>query len=734
MTNGLRHGSYLRYRQYCSRRLRRIRVGLGCTQSKREFKPQVLTPATVTDVRYLALVLVQSERCWAYAMQLKNDMTAETQRKRFHLLKRLTKAAQSAKLLVELCGARADTRTQLQAEAYSAWLSASVLFERNAHDKALALFLHAKEVYDKLGSIGGSSMQILCEERVANLQDSIRFSKYMLRHKAGASQEDDADDASLGELSAGGNELLAAKLETLRQEKLLQQAQSLDTVEWQGKTVPVSSEKLRMSFVEARNLKLQLDKALEAVNNAPTAAAASASASSSSSAPDAKDSSSSAEESTNLSSLFQRLFGCYDDALKVLRDALLEPKMLEAHKAHLLALQQYATAQRLEVQIQRNSNFVTGLVAQLAQQEAQPKLFAHRRRTKPDEAVVLYEKLLANLVELAEIAAANKNGAESRALALRCTATKALRVFFLAESYRRIKKYTESYLLYSRALEIADEFDKLAAKDKSAETAAVAADRARLATLKREALNLRGQVHAQALLASAEASAKVAQQQQQAAAQNVKIGGDGGAALVVSVAPPALTLATRLDQYEAGEVGAQYALLDFPPSFQSAPAKPILFDLAFNAIQYPDISARIAAKKPAAAAAAAAAAAPVPAAKQQQAPAQKAPAAAASAAAPAKQQQKKQPEPEPEAESEEEEEEEESEEDSPAPASKPAKAAAAPAAKKVIAPPGESKADRAAREKREKEEAEKARLKAEADAAKKGGWGLGGLVGKMFGR
>lgn len=743
MTNGLRHGDHQRYRQYCSRRLRRIRVGLDCTQSKREFKPQAITPATVTDVRYLALVLVQAERSWAYAMQLKNDMTAETQRKRFHLLKRLTKAAQSAKLLVELCAARADTRTQLQAEAYSAWLSASVLFERNAHDKALALFLHAKEVYDKLGSIGGSSMQILCEERVANLQDSIRFSKYMLRHKAGAAaQEDDADDASIGELAvAGGNELLAAKLETLRQEKLMQQAQSLDTVEWQGKTVPVSSEKLRLSFVEARNLKQQLDKALETVNAAAaSAASASSSSSSAAPAPESKDPSSSSEEAPNLSSLFQRLFGCYDDALKVLRDALLEPKMLEAHKAHLLALQQYATAQRLEVQIQRNQNFVSNLVAQLQQQEAHPKAFAHRRKTKPDEAVVLYEKLLANLTELNEIAQANKNQSESKMLTLRATATKALRVFFLAESYRRIRKFTESYLLYSRALETAEEFEKLAAKSGAeAETAAVTADRARMQTLKREALNLRGQVHAQALLASAEASAKVAQSA--AAAQNVKIGGEGGAAVVVSVAPPALTLATRLDQYDAGEVGAQYALLDFPPSFQSAPAKPILFDLAFNAISYPDISARAAQKKAAPApAAAAAAAAPAPAAKQTQA--QKAPAAAASAAAsaPAKQPTKatKQPEPEPEEEEEEEEEQEESEEESPSPApaaAKPAaKPASAPAAKKVIAPPGESKADKAARERREKEEAEKARLKAEAEAAKKGGWGLGGLVGKMFGR
>lgn len=299
------------FSQYCSRRLRRIRVGLGFTHHKRDFKKKDIDASLVTDVRYLAMPLIQSERCWSYAMQLKNDMTPETQRKRVHLLKRLNKAATWAALLEQLCAARADTRTQLQAEAYASWLAGSVLFERNLHDKALAKFLHAKQVYDKLGSIGGSAVQILCEERVANLEDSIRFSKYCLRHAKGAAADDDEDDA-IGDLASSGNELLAAKLETLRQEKLLAQAQSLDTVEWQGKTVPVSNEKLRLCFVEANNLHKQLDKAIESAPAATASASASGAAASSAAKDDASE-----EEPTNLSSLYSKLFGAYDEALKV---------------------------------------------------------------------------------------------------------------------------------------------------------------------------------------------------------------------------------------------------------------------------------------------------------------------------------------------------------------------------------------------------------------------------------
>ena len=734
--------------QYCSRRLRRLRVGLGFTNGKREFKSRPLDAGLVTDVRFLGLALVSAERCWAYAMQLKNDMTAETQRKRIHLLKRLTKAASWAKLLEELCASRADTRTQLQAEAYAAWLAGSVLFERNAHDKALANFLHAKEVYDKLGSIGGSSVQILCEERVASLQDSIRFSKYMLRHKAGAAQSagEDEDEGIAEDLAgaAGGNELLAAKLETLRQEKLLAQAQSLDTVQWQGKTIPVSNEKLRLSFVEARNLKLQLDKALEATNAKKQLAAAAASSSSSSSAsgpaPAAavaadssnKDGSGVVEEPTNLSLLFQKLFVVHDDALKVLRDSLLESKMLEAHKAHLLALQQYATASRLAVQITRNRQFVSNVVATLHAQESRPREFQHRRKTKPDEAVVLYEKLIANLSELGDIAASDKSAAapaQAKVIAAQVAAATAQRVFYLAESYRRLRQFLPSYLLYTRALELADgDFAKASAKVSKEDLASPAAkdlaeDTARVQALRSEATTLRGQVHAQALLAEAEQAAKVSQQLQ----EKLKIG-EGASAIVV--APPALTLPARLDLWDAGDNNVtatgtpaaiqqqNYALLDFPPSFQSAPAKPILFDLAFNAIQYPDINAKLkkmaaaknAAPAPAPATAAAAsssasaAAATVPAAKKEQPAAKTA----------------KQPEPE---------EEEEAPKPAKAAAPKPAAQAQQP---KKIAPPNESKADRAARERREREEEER-KAAAAAEAAKKKGWGLGGLVGKFFG-
>lgn len=66
--------------------------------------------------RFLLLPLVNAERAWAYAMQLRHLANTEP-RKRFHLIKRLKKAAVHAAALVELCrNDICDARTKLEAQ------------------------------------------------------------------------------------------------------------------------------------------------------------------------------------------------------------------------------------------------------------------------------------------------------------------------------------------------------------------------------------------------------------------------------------------------------------------------------------------------------------------------------------------------------------------------------------------------------------------------------------------
>lgn len=66
--------------------------------------------------RYLLLVLMEAERAWSYAMQLKQEANTEP-RKRFHLLARLRKAAKHSDNLEKLCESpNVDAKTKLEAQ------------------------------------------------------------------------------------------------------------------------------------------------------------------------------------------------------------------------------------------------------------------------------------------------------------------------------------------------------------------------------------------------------------------------------------------------------------------------------------------------------------------------------------------------------------------------------------------------------------------------------------------
>uniref|UniRef100_A0A8C6TP42 Signal recognition particle subunit SRP68 n=1 Tax=Neogobius melanostomus TaxID=47308 RepID=A0A8C6TP42_9GOBI len=139
--HGLRHGDYQRYRGYCSRRLRRLRKTLGFKMGNRhKFVGKKITVEMISDSRYLLIVLMEAERAWSYAMQLKQEANTEP-RKRFHLLARLRKAAKHSERLEKLCESqRVDAKTKLEAQAYTAYLTGMVEFELQEWKRAMEAF------------------------------------------------------------------------------------------------------------------------------------------------------------------------------------------------------------------------------------------------------------------------------------------------------------------------------------------------------------------------------------------------------------------------------------------------------------------------------------------------------------------------------------------------------------------------------------------------------------------
>eukprot|EP00741_Cyanophora_paradoxa_P011327 tig00020554_g10940.t1 len=555
--NGLRHGNYQRYRQYCSRRLKRLRDSLKLNLGKGKFQAKAVTADIVSDARHLLLPLVQCERAWALAMELKADQGKSGRpdpRKRFHLVRRLAKAARVAKDLEQLCSKRADAKTALESEAYATFMQANELLERENWSESLAKFMRARTIYDQLARVADPAQQRVYEQRVEEIDPSVRYCRYNLK-KAGvddSSAKMDVDDdikAMEKNMDDPSMDLLRSKLEGVISESRRQAAEQMRTVEYRGATVPIRSDKVRLALVSAADFAAQAAKE---------------------------------EKHDKRLDLYGQTFSQLEEARKCIKNDLIAlttagQKRGEAAEAtaalygsgpaataELNALLAYASETLLRRTIERNLLLVAEQAAKMARAEGR------RAGPRPEDLVRLYDTLLQNAAELAGVA-----GAEEEAGAL-SGAFRACRCLHLAEGYAAAEKWAEAVALYDRCRQHAA--PALQRLKKMPKVDPAVAERAEKAA---------GAARAQRLLAHAHAVLKA-----EASLQAVE-----EVSLADAQAAQGRGLLGRLGSYEGAAGGGPVVLAEFPPAFEPVACKPALFDLAFNAIEYPDVSAHAPAQK-----------------------------------------------------------------------------------------------------------------------------------------
>eukprot|EP00906_Rhabdomonas_costata_P025825 RCo036882 len=146
-THGLRSGDFLRYRQYCSRRIRRLCQALKFLHgSGKVFVKKEITASACSDIRYWHLLILYVERAWAFAENLKDDSESDL-RKRRHRLSKLRKATKWSQLLVQLSTTSLDACSQRQIEAYHAEMTGMLLSSRQKWSEALSSFTRARDVW-----------------------------------------------------------------------------------------------------------------------------------------------------------------------------------------------------------------------------------------------------------------------------------------------------------------------------------------------------------------------------------------------------------------------------------------------------------------------------------------------------------------------------------------------------------------------------------------------------------
>eukprot|EP00808_Paulinella_micropora_P019643 g12718.t1 len=566
--NGMRHNDYGAYRLYCGRRLDRLRKTLKF-QHGRNFKKRKLDESKVTSSLFLTLPLYNAERCWSHAMQLKEDLEAEP-RKKFHLRKRLNRAAQWSEQLHQLCLQTADARTQLESEAYGCWMAGNLHLEYDRHAQALEKFMRARGVWDQLGAMSNSRVQALCQDMSRQIGHRITFCKYQIERVSGTTAA-----KAMSQLHVDDDDL-KQKLAGLANQVHLQQAETLDSVSWQGKSLAVTSETCKLKVIEARDLEAQV-----------------------------QEMTGTDIDQEKRAEVYRDIAACYEDANKALASSILEAERdsrnlsvaQERAAQNLRALSTYFKFKKLEAAARRNvaalcsmaHRYLSPPLPQPAQStssssssssssstasESSTTAPASRSRLKavrPEELVVLTGRVLTAVKELSVLQRSELGESKQRVEAESLYQSfLALRAFFLAEAEYRAGALPQAWSLFAASQQIFKALSKLPTDPD-------------LGLLGGEDLVARVNKAVATRLVLVQASAVLKQAAELKEAQQ----GVAGISLDDQKGQSRLYLMDRLEQYDGGDPKQHHNLVQFPPGLTPVACKPILFDIAHDHLAYP---------------------------------------------------------------------------------------------------------------------------------------------------
>lgn len=548
MQHGLRHGDYTRYRRYCTARLRRLYKSLKFTHGRGKYAKRTLTEANVTEVRFLHVILYSAERAWSHAMEKRQLPNGPNASQRIYLIGRLRKAVKWASLFSQLSAIKADSRTSLEAEAYESYMKGSLLFEQDQNwDVALKHFKSARAVYEELGKYGDLDNQVLCRERVEELEPSIRY----CLHKIGQSNLQTSELLNIGDMEGPALDLFKAKLEAAMAEARSQQAASMTEFHWLGHRFPISNAKTRVAILKAQELEKDIHGPL----------------------------------AENISAdkrlvIFDKIFSAYHDARGFIRADLATAGSAESVKDDLNGLDKAVSAVLGERTIERNLLLVKVAKSKLAKRNDDK----NEKVTKPEELVRLYDLLLQNTSDLSDLVSSGRDQkSEEVRFAEECScktlAFRAERCFYVAKSYSVAGKRAEAYALYCRARSLAeDALKKLQTLDGNNKTMIK-----ELEVLSNECRSNSCTEHALGIMEEKRTQENISE-----GISNISLTGAERSEKF---------LLEKLDVYESavGDSNVKSAprIAPFPPAFQAIARNPIVLDLAYNTIEFPSIENRM---------------------------------------------------------------------------------------------------------------------------------------------
>lgn len=411
-SHGLKHGDYLRYRRYCTRRLARLRAACGL-QNKSNSNPvrytaKPLVPAAVLAApRALAIPLVCAERAWAHAMDTKAQQHAGPARTRRVVLAKLRRAIFHAEQLSALCVDVAPEETVLEAEAYLRGMTAALALEEERWTAALSAYQTVQKIYTGMAGVRAGTVSAgLFERRLEEVAQGMRFCRYNLARSDGGAEDDTLLEGLRNDADATGGpaNMLAEKIEAALVEARKRAAVSFGEVTWCGVVVMLRAERVR----EAVLLASEESKAFSAKEAAVDA--------------------------------YDKLFMVYHDAIKVVSDELAEFRAsgsaADDRIRELEYLVAYLSFNRLQHTVSRNLLLVES--------------FRNKRSSKPDDFVRLYDNLISNMTDILGLPGVDQDAAMSNEAESKRKLFQAHRCFHLAQCYLAVDRQSEAAALFDR--------------------------------------------------------------------------------------------------------------------------------------------------------------------------------------------------------------------------------------------------------------------------------------------
>lgn len=199
----------------------------------------------VTDNRYLLYLLFSSERAWAQSKDILDDIQNEPNALRQNrMLNRFKRAVQYAEKLQEIAAQVSDLRTSLEAEAYASQLRGYYCIEIGEWVSALEEFATSCKIYENLAQVASRRTCDLYLSQVAEMEPQQRFCKYSLARETGRTAADSLLE-SVDSIESVTAAKLKGKMQDILRESATTTANGVDAIFWRQTLFPIRSDTVR---------------------------------------------------------------------------------------------------------------------------------------------------------------------------------------------------------------------------------------------------------------------------------------------------------------------------------------------------------------------------------------------------------------------------------------------------------------------------------------------------------